>query len=108
MQRGHDVRLVCPPEARIYTEAPAWGLPVTPLPIGEKKVSGLWALRAWFRANPCDVISTHSSTDSWLSALAMLLMGRPYPIVRTRHISAPISTDPLTRWLYTRATSRIV
>src|SRR5262245_60775489 len=108
IQRGHEVRLICPPEARIHAEAPAWGVPVISAPVGKKKLAGLGALRAWFRANRCDVISTHSSTDSWLSALAMLLLGRPYPIVRTRHISAPVSTDLLTRWLYTRATSHIV
>jgi glycosyltransferase involved in cell wall biosynthesis len=108
MERGHAVQLLCAPQSRIFTEAPAWGLPVTALPIGEKKLGGLMKLRAWFGRNRCDVISTHSSTDSWLSALAMLLLGRPYPIVRTRHISAPISTDFLTRWLYTSATSHIV
>ena len=108
MRRGHEIRLLCPAEARIYSEAPAWGLPAIAAPIGEKRLAGLKWLRAWFRDNRCDVISTHSSTDSWLASLSMLLLGRPYPIVRTRHISAPISKDPLTRWLYTRATSRIV
>jgi glycosyltransferase involved in cell wall biosynthesis len=108
MRRGHDVRLICPPEARIYAEAPAWGLPVIALPIGEKRLAGLRSMVGWFRHNRCDVISTHSSTDSWLSALAMLLLGRPIPIVRTRHISAPVTMNLLTRWLYTGATSRIV
>ena len=108
MRRGHDVRLICAPNARIYAEAPAWGLPVYAAPIGQKRFSGVRWLRAWFRRNPCDVISTHSSTDSWLAALAMLLLGRPCPIVRTRHISAPVSHDFLTRWLYTRATAHIV
>ena len=108
MQRGHEVRLLCAPQARICSEAPAWGLPATALPIGEKTFGGFTALRAWFRKNRCDVISTHSSTDSWLSALAMLSLGRPCPVVRTRHISAPVPRNFLTRWLYTRATSRVV
>jgi len=108
MRRGHDVRLICAPEARIYAEAPNWGLPVIAAPIGEKGLAGLRRMVQWFRRNRCDVISTHSSTDSWLSALAMLVLGRPYPIVRTRHISAPVTQNLLTRWLYTRATSRIV
>ena len=108
MRRGHDVRLICPPEARIYTEAPAWGLPVIAAPIGQKRLAGLRSMLKWFRHNRCDVISTHSSTDSWLAALAMLLLGRPIPIVRTRHISAPVHTNVLTRWLYTGATTRIV
>jgi glycosyltransferase involved in cell wall biosynthesis len=54
------------------------------------------------------VLSTHSSTDSWLSALALLALGRPVRMVRTRHISAPVGRNMLSRWLYTRATARIV
>jgi glycosyltransferase involved in cell wall biosynthesis len=108
MRRGHDIRLLCPPEARIYAEAPGWGLPVTAAPIGKKRLGGLKWMVEWLRRNRVDVISTHSSTDAWLVALALLVMGRPYPMVRTRHISAPVPTNMLSRWLYTRATSRIV
>lgn len=108
IRRGHDVRLLCPPEARIYSEAPSWGVPVTALPIGKKRPQGINALLGWFRAHRCDVVSTHSSTDSWLTALTLLVLGRPYPVVRTRHISAPVPTNAPTRWLYTRATARIV
>ena len=106
--RGHDVKLICPPEARIHGEAPAWGVPVIALPIAKKGIRGLRSLLDWFKSNRCDVLSTHSSTDSWLAALSMLALGRPYPIVRTRHISAPVPKNAPTRWLYTRATSRIV
>jgi glycosyltransferase involved in cell wall biosynthesis len=100
--RGHDITLVCPLEARIYGEAPGWGLRTVALPIATKRLDGLLALRRWVRDNPQDVISTHSSTDSWLAAL-----GTRLPIVRTRHISAPVPRNMLTRWLYGRAT-RIV
>ena len=103
-RRGHELTLLCPPEARIYAEAPNWGLRTVALPIGRKRLAGLLALRRWLRANHCDVVSTHSSTDSWLAALAA---GRQLPIVRTRHISAPVPRNALSRWLYSRAT-RIV
>ncbi|HWD22107.1 MAG TPA: glycosyltransferase family 4 protein [Burkholderiales bacterium] len=106
--RGHDVRLLCPPEARIHAEAPAWSVPVIGLSIAKKRLRGLRSLLDWFKSNRCHVVSTHSSTDSWLAALTMLVLGRPYPIVRTRHISAPVPKNAPTRWLYTRATSRIV
>lgn len=106
--RGHDVKLICPPEARIYSEAPAWGVPVIALPIAKKGIRGLRSLLGWFKAHRCDVVSTHSSTDSWLAALSLRILGRPYPMVRTRHISAPVPKNAPTRWLYTRAASRIV
>src|SRR5260221_11087166 len=100
-RRGHELTLLCPPEARIFAEAPNWGLRTVALPIGRKRLDGLLALRRWLRANRCDVVSTHSSTDSWLTALAG---GRTLPIVRTRHIAAPGPGKPLPRWLSRRAT----
>jgi glycosyltransferase involved in cell wall biosynthesis len=106
--RGYQVRLLCPPEATIHGEAHNWGVPVIALPIGRKRPLGVKALYVWLKANRCDVVSTHSSTDSWLSALALLALGRPVPMVRTRHISAPVARNAPTRWLYTRATTRIV
>src|SRR3954470_19253247 len=106
--RGHEVVLLCPAEARIYVEASAWSVPAVALPIAKKRPKGVSALMRWFGKNRCDVLSTHSSTDSWLSAFALLLMGRPFPLVRTRHISAPVPRNPFSRWLYTQATTRIV
>ena len=108
IRRGHEVRLLCPPEARIFAEAPAWGVPAIALPIGRKRIRGIRSLLDWLKSNRCDVVCTHSSTDSWLAAITLLVMGRPYPMVRTRHISAPVPTNAATRWLYTRATARIV
>ena len=99
-RRGHTLTLLCPAEARIYSEAPGWGLRTVALPIGRKKWAGVRALRRWFGENPCDVVSTHSSTDSWLSAVALL--GMRTPIVRTRHISAAVPRNPLSRWLYSK------
>ena len=106
-KRGHEIRLLCPPEARIFREAPNWGLKPEAVPIARKNLRGFFALKEKLQ-QPCDVVSTHSSTDSWLSALALRSLGRPYPMVRTRHISAAVPRDPLTKWLYTRATARIV
>ena len=108
IKRGHDVKLLCPAEARIYSEAAAWNVPAIALPIAKKRPRGVSALLEWFKSNRCDVVSTHSSTDSWLTALTLLVLGRPVPMVRTRHISAPVPTNAPTRWLYTRATARIV
>jgi len=108
IDRGHDVRLAAPPGSRIFEEAPRCGVPAHALPIGAKRLPGLLAMRRLVRAVPFDVINTHSSTDSWLSALAVRGLAAPPAIVRTRHISAPIANGAATRWLYTRATAAIV
>jgi glycosyltransferase involved in cell wall biosynthesis len=108
IRRGHDVRLICPPEARIFAEARNWGVPSIALPIARKRPLGVKVLVEWLKRNRCDVLSAHSSTDSWLAAFALLVLGRPVRMVRTRHISAPVPRNMLSRWLYTRATARIV
>jgi len=107
-RRGHQVRILCPHEARIAAESAAWQVPTVELPIARKNLGALRALAAWFRDNRCDVVNTHSSTDSWLTALALRLAGRPYPVVRTRHISAPVPRNVLSRWLYQSAATMIV
>jgi len=108
IRRGHALMLLCPHEARIYAEATNWGVPVTALPIAKKRLAGVRALREWFRANPRDVVCTHSSTDSWLAALALVALGQPRRLVRMRHISAAVPRGPLSRWLYMRAAERVV
>ena len=108
IRRGHEVQLICAPQAQIRTEAANWGVPVIALPIDRKRPVGLGALHEWFAANRSDIVNTHSSTDSWLTALAQLALGRPTRIVRTRHISAPVARGPLSRWLYMRSAARVV
>ncbi len=106
--RGHDVSLACPREARIFFEAGRYGVPVVALPVDRKNLHSLFALRHHIARTRPDVINTHSSTDTWLAALAHLFLAAPPPLVRTRHISAPIPRNVASRWLYTRATTHIV
>jgi glycosyltransferase involved in cell wall biosynthesis len=107
-RRGHQVLLAAPAEARIAAEAARYDVPVVTLPIGRKRPGGVAALRRLLRERRIDVVNTHSSTDAWLAALACAWMGREAPpIVRTRHISAPVPRNAATRWLYAN-TRRIV
>ena len=105
--RGHSVELACPANARIHAEAPRYGIRVHALPIGRKNPTGLLAMRGFLRAATCDVVNTHSSTDTWLTALASRGWKAP-PLVRTRHISAPVPDNRATRWLYRRASAHVV
>jgi glycosyltransferase involved in cell wall biosynthesis len=107
-RRGHDVLLAAPRESRIFSEAARFGVGTLALPIGRKSVGGVLAMRALLAGRELDVINTHSSTDSWLAALACRTLDGAPPIVRTRHISASVPRNAASRWLYRRATDRIV
>jgi glycosyltransferase involved in cell wall biosynthesis len=107
-RRGHHVLLAAPPEARIYAEASRFGVEAIAMPIGRKNVRGVLAVRRLLATRPLDVVNTHSSTDSWLTALAARTVERSPALVRTRHISAPVPRNRATRWLYGTATDHIV
>lgn len=106
--RGHAVTIAAPAQSRILPEARRRGLDAVELAIARKGVRGAMNLYRLLARHAVDVVNTHSSTDSWLAALACAALGKAPAIVRTRHISAPVSKDPATRWLYVSATRRIV
>ncbi len=106
--RGHRVLLACPGDARIYREATRFQVPAVELPLARKRLSAAFELRRWLADQRFDVINTHSSTDTWLVALARLFLHAPPPLVRTRHISAPVPRNLMTSWLYRHASSRVV
>ena len=100
---GHEISVACPAHARMTAEAPRFGVPVVALPIEFKTIAGFFAVRKYLKEHPVDVVNTHSSADSWLVALACATLPQPPAIVRTRHISAPVSNNPFNRWLYRQA-----
>ena len=110
--RGHRVRLYAPPGARIVAEAPRFGVPVETMPIGRKRPAGVRSLARALAADPPDVVNAHSSTDTWLAALACAWLrgtrGSAPVLVRTRHVSIGVPRDAATRWLYRRATARVI
>lgn len=110
LARGHKVKLVCPADAELVSAAAQYGIDVIALPIGRKNLDGLFAITRWLRenANQIEVINTHSSTDSWLVAIALSVLRLKKPTVRTRHVSTTVNRSVATRWLYQNATNHIV
>ncbi|TPW09056.1 MAG: group 1 glycosyl transferase, partial [Halothiobacillaceae bacterium] len=94
LERGHQVSLLVPEEAPIYEQARRRNIPVT--------------MVNWLRHHQPDIINTHSSTDSWLVALANTLLGADVPIVRTRHVSVAVARKLSNRWLYGRSVTKVV
>ena len=107
--RGHRVVVHGAHGSRILAEAPRFGVPAVALPIGRKRPAGVVAVRRALHAAPFDIVNTHSSTDTWLTAVALRISNRARPVlVRTRHVSVPVPNDAATRWLYRKATARLV
>lgn len=97
--RGHDVAIAAPAEAQIALAAPARGIPFYPAPIFHRNLQALRGLRSAIAAFRPDIIVTHSSTDSWITALATRF-GRAIPVVRVRHLGAPVRSSFTSRFIY--------
>jgi len=108
ISRGYHVTIVSPKQAPIYHEAIKNNIPAVALPIEKKSIHALLRIYKYIQKQRPDIINTHSSTDSWLFGIAIKLLHSPPPIIRTRHISAPISTGFFSRWLYTRSAKHII
>jgi glycosyltransferase involved in cell wall biosynthesis len=99
---GHDVHVICDSESllseRLDQYAPTVSLHKVRLK--KKRLPDLLALLRILKTLHPDLVVCHSSTDHWLVAVARALGSVKFPIVRARHISAPISSNAGTRWLY--------
>jgi glycosyltransferase involved in cell wall biosynthesis len=110
--RGHRVVVYAANGARILAEAPRFGVPAVALPIGTKRPRGARAMIRTLARERLDIVNTHSSTDTWARG-DRLPLGSTRGAARVRrwcarHVAIPVPNDALTRWLYRRATQRIV
>jgi glycosyltransferase involved in cell wall biosynthesis len=108
-ERGHRVTIVTAGRHRLHQEALKAGVPAVDLPLLTKRPKDFLALRRWLAANAddIDIINTHSSTDAWLTAAVGITLRKMPPVIRTRHISAPISRASR-RWIYQRSVCHLV
>ena len=97
---GHSVHLLCDPDSDIFAAAGRYGVACTAVAMKRKSLRGILAIRRFLRIWEPDVVNTHSSIDHWLTAMARVGWKTRPAIVRTRHIGAPVSRGPATRWLY--------
>ncbi|HOE62464.1 MAG TPA: glycosyltransferase family 4 protein [Candidatus Sumerlaeota bacterium] len=113
-RKGHDVTIAIPPQSelsrrakeaqiRIYEDA-LFARGFRPFQI----IRDVLNLRALIKKESFDIIHTHGSQDSWAIALALSeLKTRPY-LVRTKHNIFPVKNHIFNRWLYGKATDKIV
>lgn len=95
MALGHNVVIAAQPNSHLYRKAIEKCIPVEPVRIrGNFDLLAIRDICRLIRKHRITVVNTHSSKDTWVASLAAKIVGVPL-LVRTRHISMPISTSPL-------------
>lgn len=106
-ERGHRVVLAAQDDSIIIERAAAAGLETVAVSFRKKDYFGtLRRFRALIREYSPDIINTHSSRDSWLATVAALFSSTV--VIRTRHISTPVSTSATSGLIYRRLPSKII
>ncbi|HMK44112.1 MAG TPA: glycosyltransferase family 4 protein [Dissulfurispiraceae bacterium] len=101
MRRGHRIVLCAPAHSAIYARAQEAGIEAVHSPVHRKSGASAAALLNLLKTIRPDIINTHSSADSWVAGIAAqgLFSAKP-KIIRTRHLSTPISRSFLSRIVY--------
>lgn len=99
-KRGHRVLLAAPETSRIFARATEAGFEVFPARFGKKNPLSVMRMRSLIERERVDIVNTHSSSDSWVATVASRLASPRPRIIRTRHLSTPISRSILSRLIY--------
>ncbi|WP_369040227.1 glycosyltransferase family 4 protein [Stenotrophomonas maltophilia] len=91
--RGHDVALLCQPEARLAALARDDGFTVHTLRMGgmARMLRGIWSVARLVRRERYDVVNTTSRRDALIAAAGARLGGTPL-VVRSRHLMSPVNS----------------
>lgn len=100
IRRGHHVIIAAPEQSTIAKKARETGIDFLPAFFNKKNPLAVVKMLSLLGKVRPDIVNTHSSSDSWVATIASRLSRTRPRIVRTRHLSTPISTSYLSRLIY--------
>jgi glycosyltransferase involved in cell wall biosynthesis len=106
--RDHDVQIAAPADAPIFDAGTRRNIPVHSVALNQRSLPSVRDFARLVRDFKPHVIVTHSSSDSWITAVATRMPSSRAAIVRTRHLSTPVAPGILNRWLYGSVPARVV
>ncbi len=97
--RGHKVVIACNRGSVLAHKAKEAGLRLYEVNMSKRAhITNIPKLMRILRKEEIEIVSTHSSVDSWSGGIAAKLTGRR--LIRFRHNLYPVGRDPLSRLIY--------
>ncbi len=98
-RKGHKVVIACNRGSVLAHKAKEAGLKLYELNMSKHAhIANIPKLMRIIRQERIEIVSTHSSVDSWAGGIAAKLTGRR--LIRFRHNLYPVGRDPLTKLIY--------
>jgi glycosyltransferase involved in cell wall biosynthesis len=98
-RRGHSVMIACHKGSVLSEKAKKAGIRVFEMNmVKQAHLKTIPRLVSVIKKEGVDLVTTHSSVDSWAGGIAARLAGKR--LVRFRHNLYPVGKDPLTKFIY--------
>ena len=106
-RRGHNVVIVAQPDSCLLQRAKEAGIPTFSLRMNKGvNIVAMYKLIQFIKEKRVDIVHTHSAVDSRVGGIVGKLSG--IPVVRSRHISIPVSRSKLTWFQYMKLADKII
>ncbi len=100
IKRGYRVIIAAPEQSTIFKKGKEAGVEVFPAHFQKKNPGSVLKMISIINREKVDIVNTHSSSDSWITTFAAKVSNIKPKIIRTRHLSTPISISILSRLIY--------
>lgn len=108
MKRGYRVIIAAPEQSTIFKKGKEAGVEVFPAYFQKKNPGSVVKMASLINREKVGIVNTHSSSDSWISTFAAKLSRVKPGIIRTRHLSTPISRSVLSRLIYDKLPDAVI
>ncbi|MEN2995320.1 MAG: glycosyltransferase family 4 protein [Thermodesulfovibrio sp.] len=99
-ERGYRVLIATEKDGNLYQRALKEGLEVFPINFSKYNPLSFLRIKSLIEKERVDIVNTHSSKDSWIATIAAKMAFNKPKIIRTRHLSTPISKSYLSKIIY--------
>jgi len=107
IEKGYRVTIAAQPDSQLLSRARDAHVPVLPIKMSKGlNLIAVAKLFSFIRKESVDIVHTHSSVDSRMAGIAGKLAG--IKVVRSRHISIPVSKSKLTWFQYMVLADRLI
>ncbi len=107
IEKGYEMIIAAQPNGELFKQSNQAEVPTIALKMNKGlNLFSIFHLVSYIKDNQIDIVHTHSSVDSRTAGIAARIAG--IKVVRSRHISVPISRSRLTWWQYMKLSDRVI
>ena len=107
IKKGYEITIAAQPKSQLYKKSKEAGVPTFALKMNKGlNLLAIYSLVRFINKNKIQIVHTHSSVDSRTAGIAARICR--IKVVRSRHISIPISKSFITHWQYMQLADKVI